>query len=638
MPKRALGFGMATAAVLTLVPSIALAGQQPPYSGNASTATLSVFIAPTALVAVPSSLVNQQLPSPVSSLLTTALQPLTVQVDSAHSSATRTTTATDLSTGHADVTPLSIDLSRLGTLLDELHSSLDDLAQGIVLPALQSTLADVGTVTSNSTVMGLLPSSLATALTALDQQLASLNTGLATLSTDLTHAVDDLNTTVHNQLGSTLALTEGLSADLDSAHPHGQNTTQPGITVPQAVSLPADVPSLPVSASLSPFVATAVNLVGAQQFGVSGPQASSNESSDSIGITPSLDLATLQNDVSGVQATLQQVSSSITTIVPLLAPVAALINTALPGGLDLTTLQGQVTAVAPQLGTLLQFVDNLQINSLLSCDALGTGACSIASTSVTPQGTGLHAVASSKVVGLSVLPMSTSLATALQPLGAQPGTALLDVQGLQATADTVIDATSGSASATGTIAHVAVAGLVVVDRGVIDKPTLAGHLCGNVDPSTLPDALPIGVPVTVCLATPAGELTLMITAGQQQKTYSSATHRNVTLALTEVRLIDGGSNGANPVGAMGLMTPGGTVATVDADSVATEVLAASTTTTTTTTSTSSNGVLVPASPDGSNVVMEKTGMFGPLSVLAGLGLLGGGLAVRCASRRRRRAA
>src|SRR4029077_7745200 len=121
MPKRALGFGMATAAALTLVPSIVFADQQPPYSGHASTATLSVSIAPTALVAIPGSLVSQQLPASVSSLLTTALQPLTLQVDSAHSNATRADAATDISSGHADVTPLSLDLSRLGTLLDELH-------------------------------------------------------------------------------------------------------------------------------------------------------------------------------------------------------------------------------------------------------------------------------------------------------------------------------------------------------------------------------------------------------------------------------------------------------------------------------------------------------------------------------------
>jgi hypothetical protein len=623
MPKRAWSLGVAAAAALTLIPSVVSADQQPPYSGNASTAALTASVNPTALVSVPGSVVGQQLPGSVSALLTTALQPLTVQVDTAHSSGVRSGTAADLSTGHADVTPLSLDLSRLGTLLTELHSALSDTAQGIALPALQSTLADVATITGNATVMSLLPAQLATDLTALQQQLAAVVGELASLSTDITAAVDALGATLGKQLGSALTLDEGLVADLDSAHPDGQNTTQPAITVPQSVTLPATVPALPVSASLSPFSATAVNVAGAHQFGVSGPQAASNESADGIAISPSVDLSTLQNDVSSLQGTLQQVLTSITAINPLLGAAAAVISQALPGGLDLTTLQGEATAVAPQVGVLLQLVNGLQLNQLLSCDALGSNACSIASTSVTPQDSGLHAVASSKLIGLSVLPMSPALASALSPLGASAGTALLDVQGLQATADTFIDATGGASTASGTIAHIAVAGLTVVDSGVIDKPSLSGHTCAGSDPSTLPNALPIGVPVTVCLATPAGDLTLSITAGQQQSTYSSATHRNSSLALAEVRLIDGSPIGTNPVGAMGMTTAGGTIATVDAGSVSTEIVA---------------GVasLVPASTNGSNVVLEQTGMFGPFSWLAGFGLLLGGLALRVAGPRRRR--
>jgi len=629
MLKRAWGSGVAVAAALALVPSVVFADQAPPFSGKASTATLSVSIDPTALLSL------QSVPSQVSSVLTTALQPITVQVDSGHASGTRSTTATDLSAGHADVTPVSLDLSQVATLLGEVQTSLSDLSQGIVLAALQSTLANVATITGDQTVMALLPSALATDLQALNTQLSQLVTQLAALPGQVSAPVSALTSTLTQQLGSSLKLAVGLAADLDSAHPNGQNTTQPAITVPQAVTLPSLVPTQPVVAALSPFDATAVNAAGAQSFGVSGPQASSNESADGITISPAMDLSVLGGDVSALQGTMQQVLSSIGTIAPLLSASAALIDQALPGGLDLTTLEGQVTTVLPLAQTLFDFVNGLQLNGVMVCNALGTGSCSIASTSVAPKGSGMESVASSKLVGLSILPMSQDLASALAPLGATAGAPLLDVEGLQATADTLIDATGGSQTASGQVTTIKVAGQSVVSSGAIDKTALTGHLCGGASAAALPDSLPVGVPTDICMAAPTGDVTVAITVGAPQFTYTGATHRSASLAKMEIRLINGAPDGSNPVTVMGA-NKGGTISTVDVGSVSSEVLGTAASGGTSASPSPTPGPLVATSNDGNNVTMEKTGMFGPGSLLAGFGLLGAGVAMRFGSRRRRR--
>jgi len=620
MSKRALGSVAAVVAGLALVPSAVFADQQGPYTGNATTATLTVQVSPTALLTVPSSLI----PAQVSSTLGTALDPVTIQVDSAHASATRSGTAADLSTAHGDVTPVSIDVKALGTLLDELSSSLDTLTKAISLPALASTLSDVASITADSTVMALLPANVSSALTSLQSELSSLTTELAALPDVDNKAVDDLRATLVNQLSAALSLKESLVADLDSSHPIGQNTTQPSLVVPSSVSLPADVPQLPVVAQLSPFSATAVNLAGAQHYGVSGAQGAANESTDSINVTPAVDLSALRSAVSTLQATLQQVTDSIATLTPLLtSAVNAILAPVLPGGLDLSTLSTQANAALAVANSYLQFVTNLDLNSLLHCDALGAGACSIASTSVTPEGTGLHAVASSKLIDLSVLPMDDALATALAPLGATAGKPLLDVQGVQATTDAVIAATGYTApTATGTIAKIVVAGTTVVDQSQVDKTSLTGHLCPGTDVASLPDAIPVGQPLSICMATPAsGSLTVVITSGAPQYTNTGPTHRSASLSMLEVRLVNGDASGNNRITQLGA-TNAGPIATVDAAAVTSEVLAGT--------------AASQQDQHNDNTKLQNTGMFGPGSLLAGFGLLAAGMMLRRSTRRERR--
>jgi hypothetical protein len=611
MSRRVWASVVAAGAAVALVPCTVVAEQ--PSSGSASTATLSLTVSPNALLAVPSSVA-----APVAAQLQAALQPISVQIDGAHTAGTRSASAADLSAGHADVTPLSINLEPLSQLLTELHSALTGLYGQISIPALPSALADVAAITGNSTVMGLLPSQLAADLTALNQQLASLTTKLANLPSDLTTAVDALQSTLIQSLGQQAKLVEGLSADLDSAHPNGQNSAQSAITVPPAVQLPPTVPTLPVVAQLAPFGATAVNAAGAHLYGVSGPQASSDESTTNLAVSPSMDLTNLQNDMAALQAVLQQVSGSISAIQPQLGAVAAIIAQALPGGLDLSTLATQVTAATTPADQLAQLAQSLQLNKLLSCNPQSSGACTIAATSVTPSGAGVHAMASSKLVDLAVLPMSSTLATALSPLGAATGTPLLDVQGVQATADSFVDGDNGSQTTSSTLSHIAVAGLTVVDNGQIAKQSLSGHTC-QPDVSTLPDTPPVGEPMTLCLATPGGDLTLVITVGTPQYTYTGATHRSASLSKLELRILNGAPDRSNPVTALGA-TAAGPIATADMGGVTSEVLGTSAT-------------LVPTSQQGSNVVMEQTGMFGAGSLVVGFGLLGLGFGLRRASRR-----
>jgi hypothetical protein len=616
MSKRVWGSVVAAVAAMGLVPSTVFADQTPPYSGSATASTLTLQVSPNALLTLPA----VDIPSQVSSTLSTALDPITIQVDSGHSTASRSSTGSDLSAAHADLTPLGINLATLNTLLTELHDSLSTLTGAVSLPALSSTLSDVSTITGNSTVMGLLPAAVATDLTTLQQQLSALTTDIAALPGVATKAVDDLSSTLLGQLGSGLSLTEKLTADIDSANPDGQNTTQPAVTVPPSVSLPADVPALPASLQLAPFTATAVNAAGAKQFGVSGAQGAANSALDSATVAPSLDLSALKSAVTTLQGTLQQVKDTAATLQPLLSGVSAIIGQALPGGLDLSALQTQVDTAIGLVTSLLGMVQNLGLNSLLSCDALGTGACSLVSTSVTPEGTGLHAVTSSKLVGLSVLPMDSPMATALAPLGATAGTALLDVQGVQASTDTIVTSSGYAApKATGSIAHIAVAGLTVVDQGQVVKSSLAGHTCTGFDPSTLPDAIPVGTPLTVCVSVPGvGALTVVVTVGSPQYANTAPSHVSASLSMLEIRLLNGDPNGANPVTALGASKPG-TVATIDGPSVSSEVLAASTD--------------QAAAQHDSNVDLQKTGMFGPGSLLVGFGLLASGVWMRRRSRR-----
>jgi hypothetical protein len=242
---------------------------------------------------------------------------------------------------------------------------------------------------------------------------------------------------------------------------------------------------------------------------------------------------------------------------------------------------------------------------------------------VVPQGAGVHAIATSKVVDLAVLPMSPKLATAIGAPAAT-GTPLLDVQGLQATSDSFIDGSNGNQTTSSSLTHLAIAGVTVIDNGQIIQQSLSGSAC-QPNPSSLPSGLPVGMPMTLCLATPTGDVTVIITVGTPQSTYSGATHRAISLTKAEIRLLNGAPDGTHPLTALGA-TQVGTIASVDMGAVSSEVMGISS---------SGSGGLVPASQGGSNVVMSQTGMFGPGSLVIGFALLGGAFLLRRASGRSR---
>jgi hypothetical protein len=611
MRHGALRAGAAIAVVGALLPIRVFADQPAGSTANASTAALSLSINPTALLSIPQSTVAQ-VPQ-----LATVLAPVTVQIDGAHASASRTAAVADLIAGHGDATPIKLDVSSLNGLFTELHDALTSAAGAIAIPSLQSALSDVATVTGNATVMGLLPSTLRTQLIALNQQLASLNTKLAQLPVDVVASVNALLTTLAEQLGAVLSYTTGVQADIDSAHPQGASLTQSALTVPPQVALPPLLPSLPVVAQLAPFSATAANVAGAQRMGISGPQASSSESTTNIDIGPALDLTNPQNDVATVQGLLQQVISSVAIIQPQLAGVAAIIDQALPGGLNLSTLGSQVNGAVAPAGVLASLVGGLHLNRMLSCQTLGSNSCAIASTSVTPQGTGLHALATSKLVDVQALPMDATLAGALG-LGGGAGTPLLDVQGVQASSDAFIDGAAGTQVATGSVTRIAVGGLAVIDNGQFNKPALQGHIPDPVW-NTLPDKLPVGEPMPPLeISTPAGTLTLEVTLGQPQTTYTGAQHRSASLGQMAIHLLNGDAAGNNAVRQLGA-SGAGPLVTMDTASVSSEVLG---------TLVNASDVLVPTTDNGSNVTMGKTGLFGPASFLLGFGLLGAGGVLR----------
>jgi hypothetical protein len=611
---------IAAAACVALLPLAAHADQPVGASANTSTAALSLSVDPTAMLSIPNADV-QALPPSLRTLLTTALQPVTVRVDGANATASRTAAAVDLVTGHSDATPVSLDLASLSSLLSELHAVLSGLAGGVTVPSLSSTLSDVATLTGNSTVMALLPSGLQTQLQALNTQLAALAGKLAALPTDAVAAVDQLQTTLGQQLGATLQYVTGVQADVSAAHPVGQVQSAAALTVPPQVSLPPLVSTMPVIAQLAPFGATAVTRAGATQLGASGPQASSTEATTSLDVAPALDLTSLRADMTAITTLLSQVNTTATAIVPQLSGVAAIISGALPGGLSLSSVVSDVNAAAAPADQLNTLVQDVGLDKMLTCQTLGTGSCVIASTSITPSGTGLHAIASSKLVDMSVLPLDATLAGALTVLGAHTGTPLLDVQGVQASSDAIIDGTTSSAQASGDVTYISVAGLVVMDHGAINTAGLAG-LVPQLVLDALKNALPIGEPMVLEINTGAGFLTLQITLGSEQRTYTSAQHRNASIGKMQVVLLNGDSHGANPVRAFGA-SHAGPMVTMNTAVVSSEVLG---------TSTDGSGTLVPTS-SGSNVTMGQTGLFGPAWFVVGLGLVGLGGVLRRRSRR-----
>ena len=609
---------VAGAAALALLPAAAHADQPVGSTANASTAALALSINPSALLSVPTVDV-QQLPANLRSLLSTPLPPVVLNVDGASATASRTAAVADLVSGHSDATPVSLDGSTLSTLLDELRGVFTGLAGGVSVPALPASLSDVATVTGNSTVMGLLPSGLASQLSALNAQLGSLSGKLASLPTDATAAVDQLQVTLNKQLGAQLKFVTGVQADLNAAHPTGQVQSSAALTVPPQVSLPPLVSTPPVIAQLAPFGATAVSSAGATQLGASGAQASSNESTTSLDVSPALDLTNLRNDMAAITTLLSQVNATASAIQPQLPGVSLIVNQALSGGLSLVTLIAQVGTAAGPAGQLNALVQALALNKMLSCRALTSGSCVIASTSITPQGNGLHALATSKLVDMAVLPMDATLASAFTSAGfaANPGTPLLDVQGVQATSDAIIDGSTSTATASGDVTYIAVAGLVVMNNGVINKQGLIGHLPQPVI-DNLPPTPQAGIPMPPLeLPVGSGYVTLEITVGAPQHVYTGVSHQSASIGKMQVRLLNGDSNGQRPVSQLGA-TSAGPIVTMNTASVSSEVLG---------TATNGSGTLVPAS-DGSNVDMGKTGVFGPLWFGAGLGLLGLGALLR----------
>ncbi|HXA28470.1 MAG TPA: hypothetical protein VN193_06950 [Candidatus Angelobacter sp.] len=609
--------GAVIAMAVALAPLAARADQQPVgATANAGTAALSLSINPSALLSIPDTDV-QALPLALRTLLTTALAPVVVQVDGASATASRTAAVADLVAGHSDATPVSLNLASLSSLLSTLHAVFSGLAAGVTVPSLQSTLSDVATVTGNSTVMALLPSGLQTQLQTLNTQLGALSAKLAALPVNAVAAVDQLQTVLAQQLGATLQYATGLAADINAAHPLGQVQSSSALTVPPQVSLPPLVSTMPVLAQLAPFGATAVTGAGATQLGASGPQASSSEATTNLSVAPALDLTNLRADMTAIATLLSQVSTTASAIVPQLPGVASIIAGALPGGLSLSSLVADVnTAAAPadQLNTLVQ---DTQLDRMLTCQTLGTGSCVIASTAITPAGTGLHAISSSKLVDMSLLPLdSAALAGALSALGAQPGTPLLDVQGVQATSDAIIDGTTSTAQASGDVTRIAVAGLVVMDHGQINTAALSPFV-PQAELDAVKNGVPVGEPMLLEINTGAGVLTLQITLGTEQRTYTSTQHQNASIGKMQIRLLNGDRNGANPVHRLGASQPGAIV-TMNTATVSSEVLG---------TSTDGTGTTVPASA-GSNVTMGQTGLFGPLGFVGGVGLLGLGAALR----------
>ena len=598
---------------LALLPATSRASGETPH-GSATAATLKLAVAARALLSTTNGALAQLSSVPgVGGATDQVTSDVVVQLDRASASGALTQGATDIASGEAISTPLSIDYRPINGVLAALQQDLKALSA----PALSSLPA---------TVTGQLSQ-----LTSVTQQLAGLNSQLANLMS-----------------GLALNLSDSSIAQLHiPGKPDIPYQSKSGITVPQG-----QLAGIGTQLSLAPFSATAVDAAHAPAYQLSAPTVEAANTTEALSVGPQLNLAALNGLDQSLQSLLGQLTSILGTLQQALSPASAAsapslsaVTGALQSNPLTAPLAGALSAAADRaaasgsgvpaadLSGLQSLAGQVQgaINALTGLAGLNNvlgqiGLSQILSTSgvtatarLRPTGNGgSEALATAQFVDAKVLSLGSQLAS---QLGVAASTALLDVKGVQ----------SSSQAAFGNGAGDPVASSKLAEIDVLGKPVL------NAD--DMVSKLGVGQDFRQPVSTPLGTLTLAVTRGAPHVISNTPTNKSVAIAALDIQLINGAAaNGANPLNlpALGsgsgpagdhiaaLGGSGGTLVDLALAPTAADV------------TTNPGPTAAPTSCTG-QACLPQTGIFGP-PVLAAAALLGGlGLALRVIGGRRRRA-
>ncbi|HEX3606408.1 MAG TPA: hypothetical protein VH134_10835 [Candidatus Dormibacteraeota bacterium] len=505
--------------------------------------------------------------------------------------------AADLQQGHAESTALDVDLAplsdQLGALQGALNGALATL-RTVQLPG--AGPLSPGAITQGSGLLGGLLGGNPLA-GALPPQLSSLASSLTQVQSLLGGITGDTGPggVLH---GLDPRLTETVSARYNVPG-------QPNAPVADAsladINLPAGGP---LALRLTPFHARAVNSALAAVNHIDAAQSSADNEVSSLDLTPKLALPG-----AGSLASLASLQSAVTG---LLNP-----QTGLPA---VQSLLGGATGPAGGLGAVQGLTSSLGVLSpLLGPDSLvgtllGGGlsltslvrASDVASTAtVQPSGSGgVRALSSTRLADLQVLPLGASVlrgvlgslpadaaAGLTQRLGSLADLPLLDIKGVNSSAQTALG--PGTTSPQGT------AGFAEID--VLGAP-VAGAA----------DALALEPGSQKRIAIPGTGLGLVVSRGVPSIGFDTPEHRSVSVTGLDVRLV---GDGAGPLGDLlgggsaGTATAGQPIAAVTLASSAAQIAS---TPTTGLAATAGTAVITAAQ----GPISPSTGLFGGPALLA----------------------
>jgi len=252
--------------------------------GTAQASALQVSISPSALIsAVPA--VGQLLSQTLGGVLGNT--DLSIKIDAANANGVLNGNLLDLLSGHGDSTPIDIQFAPLQQELDTLQNALKT-ALGAV-NGVGSLLSGASGLTSNLGSGGLLSS-----LTGLLGGNSSIVGNLTSLTNQLPILGGLLNGVLggsgSSSLPSLTSALQGLGVNLGNTLVANYNV--PGVpNAPTAASSVIATPAgAPIQLNLAPYHADAVTNSLAQAAGLAGAQASADNSTTSLAVTPSLSL------------------------------------------------------------------------------------------------------------------------------------------------------------------------------------------------------------------------------------------------------------------------------------------------------------------------------------------------------------
>ena len=258
-------------------------------TGTAQASALQVSISPSALIsAVPA--VGGMLSSMLGGVLGNT--DLSVKIDAANANGVLDGNLLDLLSGHGDSTPIDIQFAPLQQELDTLTGAVKT-----ALGALNGVTGLLGGASSLTTNLG--PGGLLSGLTGL----LGSNSGIVGNLTSLTNQLPILGGLLNGVLGgsgssslpSLTSALQGLGVNLGNTLVANYNV--PGVpNAPTAASSVIATPAgAPIQLNLAPYHADAVTNSLAQAAGLAGAQASADNSTTSLAVTPSLSLPNLGN-------------------------------------------------------------------------------------------------------------------------------------------------------------------------------------------------------------------------------------------------------------------------------------------------------------------------------------------------------